>query len=64
LHQVWNKLFGECQHSHTLVVDSVGVRRTVCQDCGHISFKMVESAISKMQWRRNRSPELPKASGL
>lgn len=65
LRQVWNRLFGrKCEHTHTLVVNSVGVRRTVCENCGHISFKMLESGISRMQSRPTREAELPKVSGL
>jgi len=30
----------ECDHEDTLVVSSVGVRRIVCETCGHISFEM------------------------
>ncbi|MFP4074690.1 MAG: hypothetical protein ACLFVZ_11700 [Actinomycetota bacterium] len=32
---------GGCEHQHTLVVTSVGIRRKVCDDCGHISFSIV-----------------------
>ena len=65
MRQVWNKLFGGgCEHSHTLVVNSVGVRRTVCEKCGHISFEMVDTNVSRMQRRPNRKTELPKVSGL
>lgn len=34
-------MFGrECQHSETIVVRTVGVERTICEACGHISFTM------------------------
>ncbi len=40
--RVFRKLFGsECSHESTIVISSVGVRRTVCEACGHISFTMV-----------------------
>lgn len=66
MRQVWNRLFGgECEHSHTLVVNSVGVRRTVCERCGHISFEMVEASQKRMRRRpASRRTELPKVSGL
>ena len=35
-------LGGECRHQRTIVVDSVGVRRVVCEVCGHISFEMAD----------------------
>lgn len=39
--RVWNRLTGRpCQHESTLVVSSVGVRRAVCESCGHVSFEM------------------------
>ena len=40
---LWSRFFGrECQHKHVLVVTSVGVRRSICEDCGHISFTFQE----------------------
>ena len=30
----------DCDHEDTLVVSSVGVRRIVCETCGHISFEI------------------------
>jgi hypothetical protein len=42
--RVWNRLTGRpCQHENTLIVSSVGVRRAVCEACGHISFEMERS---------------------
>jgi len=42
--RVWNRLTGRpCQHENTLTVSSVGVRRAVCESCGHISFEMERS---------------------
>lgn len=44
MRRIWKSLVGsECQHPHTLVVTSVGVRRIVCESCGHISFKMTSA---------------------
>jgi hypothetical protein len=37
----WRRLSGKpCPHEQTLVISSVGVRRFVCEGCGHISFEM------------------------
>ncbi len=58
----WKRMFGDCDHEHTLVISSVGVRRTVCESCGHISFSMTETKA-----RESKSPvkrDLPKAAGL
>lgn len=30
-----------CQHPQTLDVRAAGVERSVCQDCGHVSFRDV-----------------------
>jgi hypothetical protein len=30
----------DCDHEETLVVSSVGVHRTVCEKCGHLSFEI------------------------
>ena len=58
------KLFGgECRHDHTIVVDSVGVRRAVCEGCGHISFEMAQVS-SLGAYPEAKSRELPKAAGL
>ena len=32
----------ECAHEKTLIVKSVGVSRTVCETCGHISFEIAQ----------------------
>jgi hypothetical protein len=37
-----------CEHQRTLVVRSVGVQRTVCEGCGHVSFAM-SSDLSSFQ---------------
>jgi len=56
--RVWNRLTGRpCEHENTLIVSSVGVRRAVCESCGHISFEMddmpqPEPAIDKDQLAR------------
>lgn len=30
----------ECEHEHCVVASSVGISRTVCESCGHISFEV------------------------
>ena len=41
MQKIWSKLVGgRCRHPHTLAVTSVGIRRIVCETCGHISFEM------------------------
>lgn len=41
MRRLWALMFGrECQHSETIVVRTVGVERTICEACGHISFTM------------------------
>ncbi|HUG32941.1 MAG TPA: hypothetical protein VMM14_08615 [Acidimicrobiia bacterium] len=61
MRKVWIKLVGrECSHPHTVVVTSVGVRRTVCESCGQVSFRMQpEDSI-----RRAGRERLKKAAGL
>lgn len=45
MRRIWNRLLGEpCEHEHKIVVTSVGVQRSVCEACGHISFVMVPSS--------------------
>lgn len=47
-----NRIFRpDCDHEQTLVVSSVGVRRSVCETCGHISFE-----ISPELGRARRTP--------
>lgn len=29
----------KCEHTETLTVTSAGVERTVCESCGHLSFR-------------------------
>lgn len=53
---------GGCEHQHTLVVTSVGIRRRVCDDCGHISFSIVPH--SKTTARAKDATALRKAAGL
>lgn len=42
---IWRRISGKpCFHEHTLAVTSVGVRRSVCEECGHVSFEMEPTA--------------------
>lgn len=54
----------ECSHAHTLVVRSVGVTRTVCEDCGHLSFKIQTGLAHVFEADDLKEPELPRVSGL
>lgn len=55
-------LGGGCSHERNLIVTSVGVRRSICQECGHVSFKMHE--VVTTIHRFDKRTELPKVSGL
>lgn len=46
-----------CRHERILQYESVGVRRSVCDACGHVSFEMQ----AKPQ-PTQRTPERPKLS--
>jgi hypothetical protein len=63
--QLWNRMFKDCEHPHTLVITSVGVRRTVCERCGHMSFDMRDklSQVTSIP-PQQPDPELPKVAGL
>ncbi|HJQ76153.1 MAG TPA: hypothetical protein VJ948_02710 [Acidimicrobiia bacterium] len=54
----WRKR--DCPHEHMLMVTSVGVRRSICETCGHISFQMTQP---EARTARGRA-DLPKAAGL
>lgn len=53
-----------CEHQHTMVVRSVGVQRTVCEGCGHVSFTMVPVLTSSRSPRTRGETDLPRAAGL
>jgi len=47
--QIFRRFFGsECRHESTIVISSVGVRRTVCEACGHISFVMAPPSAERV----------------
>ena len=66
MRKLWSRFFArECTHKHTLVVTSVGVRRTICEDCGNISFKILSTPQHTYGLNRPEpAPELPHAEGL
>lgn len=65
MRQLWNRMFGPCEHPYTLVISSVGVRRTVCEQCGHISFDMSDNItqVSKVS-PAAETADLQRVSGL
>ncbi len=63
MRKLWNRLTGnKCSHPHTLVATSVGVRRSVCAICGHISFKMLTR--DRVVPPAGERPQLDEAAGL
>ena len=45
--KLWTRMFGnKCEHENTLTVSSVGVERTVCEDCGHVSFFIAPALVA------------------
>ena len=66
MRKVWSRFFArECLHKHTLVVTSVGVRRTICEVCGNVSFKILATPqYTYGNPTPQPSAELPHAEGL
>lgn len=63
MRKFWKSLFSqECEHKHTLIVSSVGVRRTVCEECGNISFRMAPNLAQSQNIAT--ADDLPKVSGF
>lgn len=60
--KLWNRMIGNCEHPHTIVVSSVGVERTVCENCGHISFHITDETHQSTKATVKR--DLPQASGI
>ena len=54
----------QCSHSETLVVRSVGVERTVCEQCGLLSFSIAPTFAAGVAPTYVEEPELPRVSGL
>ncbi|MDX1468379.1 MAG: hypothetical protein R3258_03470 [Acidimicrobiia bacterium] len=60
-----NTILGRgCEHRHTLVVRSVGVTRTVCEDCGHLSFKIQTGLAHMFEVEDLDNTDLQRVSGL
>ena len=56
--RIWSVVFGkECPHEDTLVVQSVGVRREVCESCGNVSFA-IQPSLVEIDY------DLPEVAGL
>lgn len=61
--RVWNRLSSrECPHERTVTVTSVGIRRSVCEDCGHISFATEQKPLRSREISERSS--LQRASGF
>jgi hypothetical protein len=57
--RIWSVIFSkQCDHEASLVVQSVVVRREVCENCGYVSFAIAPDAIGI------DPVELPEVSGL
>lgn len=65
MRRMWSRFFWrECEHPHVLVVTSVGVRRSICEDCGHISFTIRETIQPTTPVAKARGGDLPRAEGF
>lgn len=65
MRQIWIRLFGgRCEHLRAVEVESVGIRRVVCESCSHVSFEMVDDDIARERREQLAGPELPRAVGL
>ena len=54
----------KCPHEHTLVVRSVGVTRSVCEKCGHLSFSIQASIGHHFNIDEFLEEDLPQAAGI
>lgn len=43
---------GQCSHPSSVTVRNSGIERTVCETCGHISFRGLEGLSGKAQRRQ------------
>lgn len=60
----WSRFFGrECDHRSVLVVTSVGVRRSICENCGHLSFEFLEMIETRESVSR-AGGDLPRVEGF
>lgn len=63
---LWAKFFArECLHEEVLVVRSVGVQRSVCESCGHLSFSIAPTVLVNADTpQTSASTQLPHAAGM
>ena len=62
--KIWARFFGnDCEHPHTLSVRSVGVERTVCEECGHVSFVIAPNLVMshELTTQYDEQVDLPQA---
>lgn len=64
MRRMLNRLFWTCAHKENLVVRSVGVERTVCEKCGHLSFSIAPDFSAGVTSAYVEQPELSQASSL
>jgi len=65
VNKLWAKFCGGgCEHQHTLTVRSVGVERTVCENCGNLSFSIATNLTHDLVADDVGGVELPKVAGL
>ena len=63
----WARFFDKkCEHQTTLTTRSVGVERTVCEECGHLSFSIAPDLLLAHEPtpQNEEKVELPRAAGL
>ena len=67
MNNLWVEYFGNgCEHLHTLTVRSVGVERTVCEDCRNVSFSIATNLMPSDELipHHEHGVELSKVAGL
>ena len=65
--KIWAKFFdNKCEHQTTLTTWSVGVERTVCEECGHLSFSIAPNLVltDELTTQHEEEVELQRAAGL
>ncbi|MGB7859130.1 MAG: hypothetical protein WBM90_01385 [Acidimicrobiia bacterium] len=65
--KLWTRFFGnDCEHLRTLTVRSVGVERTVCEQCGNVSFSIAPNLVmtDELVIALEKDAELPRVAGL
>lgn len=63
---VWKFFFNRrCEHAQTIVVTSAGVRRSVCETCGYLSFSIAPNLVLAVENLEHRQEEdLARVAGL